>query len=168
MLELPMVAAKPKPVPKAWKHHEKESDRVIEPLPLEFRESLQIQGIHSPLSLRFSAHSVVTPPHAPLMLNAGSAREGFSGSVLKRRKGSEKLRESASSPFFGSQLAPELPQIFTPRGTAMMQPPAKPPRKDSVLLKKQAVLHRFGVDFSSGHRIRLLRKARPALRPLMI
>ena len=167
---MPVVAARREIRPKM--RVERESERVVEPLPEQFRDTLQIQGIDTPLSLRFVTHSsssrvlLKTPSSHPPNPYTGESRS--LPQRLRRDGEVERLRESMSTPFLSSKvLTPELPLVVSPRPTDLKSRTTSK-RKDSLLVKKRVQFHRMAVDFSNSHRIRLLRKERAGLKPLLM
>lgn len=76
------------------------------------------------------------------------------------------IRQSASTPCI-KVMSAELPPVPQPK-VAVTNKRAASQSKDNLFLRRQLQLHRFAIDFSSGHRIRLLHRAKPTLRPLLV
>jgi hypothetical protein len=147
----------------------RESERVKEALPETFRETLKVQRIDTPLSLRHVVQAPAALLKRIVQKEEASAMASLTESLTKAPEiniGKERLRESTSAPYL-KLLSAQLPPVLAPRSSAPGSSTKARP-KDPLFLRRQMQLHRHAIDFNSGHRIRLLRRTKPSLKPLLV
>jgi len=135
----------------------KESDRVQQPLPELFRGSLKVKGIDLPLSLRHVAQAAASVPAKP-------EDSAYLSLTERTVKATYKLpqRKSVSTVFLKIDKA-HLPAVHLNKGGDF-----KSQSKHLLQLRSQLQLYRYGIDCSSGHRIRQMSRTKPCLRPLLV
>lgn len=147
----------------------KESERVKEALPESFRETLKVQRIDTPLSLRHVVQAPAALLKRVIQREEASVMASLTESITKVPEiniGKERLRESTSAPYL-KVLSAQLPPVLAPRSSAPGSSTKSRP-KDPLIQRRHVQLHRHAIDFNSGHRIRLLRRTKPSLKPLLV
>lgn len=165
----PALSTRSKPANRLRIRPGKESARVKETLPESFRGSLKVQRIDTPLSLRHVAQAAAVPAKIIVQKEEASAMASFTESLIKAPEtnfGRQRLRESISAPYL-KLLKADLPPVPPPKASAP-DSTAKSRPKDTLFPQRQLQLHRYAIDFSSGHRIRRLNRTKPSLRPLLV
>lgn len=151
----------PKPVYRLHLKPGKEPERAKQPLPELFRGALKVKGIDLPLSLRHvkqvaSEAATIAPQKqqdsAFLSLTERTLRVPHQ--PLPRKSISTILLEVSNA---------ELPHAPLLRGSEARTRP-----KSLLQLRSQLQLYRYGIECSSGHRIRQINRSKPSLRPLLV
>lgn len=167
--DLPALSTRSKPANRLRMRPGRESERVKEALPESFRGSLKVQRIDTPLSLRHVVQAAAAPVRNLVQKEEASAMASLTESLSKGPEaycGRQRLRDSVSAPYL-KQLRADLPPVPPPKASAPGST-AKSRPKDPLFPYKPLQLHRYAIDFSSGHRIRRLNRTKPSLRPLLV
>ena len=150
----------PKPVHRLHLKPGKDPERAKQPLPELFRGALKVKGIDLPLSLRHVR--LAAAEEAVTMAPRKQEDSAFLSLTERTLKVPHKPlpRKSISTLLLKVANLPSAPLL---RGTEARTHP-----KSLLQLRSQLQLYRYGIDCSSGHRIRQINRSKPSLRPLLV
>lgn len=151
----------PKPVYRLHLKPGKEPERAKQPLPELFRGALKVKGIDLPLSLRYVKQAAAEAAVIAPVRQEDSAFLSLTERTLKVPY--KPLPRKSISTILLKISNAELPPAPLLRGTEARTHP-----KSLLQLRSQLQLYRYGIECSSGHRIRQINRSKPSLRPLFV
>lgn len=155
--DLPALQSCSKPKQRPRVKWGKESERVQQPLPELFRGSLKVKGIDLPLSLRYVTQAAVPT-------QAKQEDSAYLSLTERALKVPDKLPQRKSI----STVVLKIDHAETPRVHLAKGAEGKTQPKQLLQLRSLLQLYRYGIDCSSGHRIRQINRTKPSLRPLLV